>query len=247
VIDGAIKIACKAELIARVEIYSALLEISPPDISFNDLIEIDWVTENEKSFPSLQVASYYIYGSHLKEEKPKDKIPLLLDAEAAFGSGRHESTQGCLIAIDKLCNHIKFKAPLDLGCGSGILAIALAKRLDTTVTASDIDPDSVRITKENATKNQVTNLEAYLSDGLNSSELQAKAPFDLVVANILALPLCQLASSIAKNTILHASVILSGLLNEQKEMVISSYKEVGFNLIEAYSLGQWSTLVLKKS
>ena len=246
IIEGVVKISSKAELIARLEIYSTLFELTPPDILFNDLVEIDWVTENEKSFPSLQVASYYIYGSHIKEEKPEDKIPLLLDAEAAFGSGRHESTQGCLIAIDKLCNQKTFKAPLDLGCGSGILAIALAKRLDTTVTASDIDPDSVRITKENAVKNQIKNLEAYLSDGLEASQLQANAPFDLIVANILALPLCHLARHIALNTSEDANVILSGLLNEQKEMVFSSYNEAGFDLIETCSLGQWSTLILKK-
>lgn len=246
VIEGVCQNDLKTEIITRLEIYSALHAIAVPEIHFQNLIEKDWVKENEKSFPSLQVASYYIYGSHLNEEKPKDKIPLLLEAEAAFGSGRHESTQGCLMAIDKLCTEHNFKSPLDLGCGSGILAIAIAKRLDVPVTASDIDPDSVRITKDNALKNNVKNITAYLSDGLDSNELQSKAPFDFVVANILALPLCHLAPQIARNTTNNAYVVLSGLLNEQKEMVSSAYNSAGFDLVEACILGEWSTLILKK-
>jgi ribosomal protein L11 methyltransferase len=246
VIEGVLKSNVKDELMTRLEIYSALHGINLPTIDIEPLVEKDWVTENEKSFPSIQIASYYIYGSHLNEEKPKDKIPLLLDAEAAFGSGRHESTRGCLMAIDKLCKNHVFNSPLDLGCGSGILAIALAKRLNSPITASDIDPDSVRIANENAIKNNVTHVKAYLSDGFESNELKSKAPFDLIVANILALPLCYLAPHIENHTSKDAYVILSGLLNEQQEMVLSAYKIAGFDLIESYNLGEWATLILKK-
>jgi ribosomal protein L11 methyltransferase len=246
-IEGICEKNKQEEVSTKYDILNLIYDLNDSPIQFNELEEKDWVKENEQSFPSLQVASFYIYGSHLKEKKPEGKIDILMDAEAAFGSGRHESTQGCLTAIEKLSQQYVFKKPLDLGCGSGILAIALAKKFKTTIYASDIDPDSVRITKENAMKNHVDNIYPFLSDGLNNDDLTIHAPFDIIVANILALPLCKLAHSIARNTTGNAKIILSGLLNEQTETVLKAYIDQGFHLIDTIIIGQWSTLLLNKN
>lgn len=246
VIEGVtIKQAC-SELALRLEILSTILETTPPQISFKELEDRDWVAENQRSFPSLEIGCFYIYGTHIKETPPKDKIAILLDATAAFGSGHHESTKGCLLAIDSIGGEYSFQNPIDIGCGSGILSIAMAKRFNSSVTACDNDPDSVRITIENAILNGVTNLHAFLSEGLSSLQLKKRAPYDLVVANILALPLCHLAPQIAKSVKNGAFVILSGLLNGQKEEVEKAYTCVGFIYKTHYTLGEWTTLILKR-
>lgn len=230
------------ELELILAILATSLEMEVPSLHYRNVEEIDYLSENQKSFPPIEVRNFYIYGSHIKEPLPPKKTHLLLDAATAFGSGHHESTKGCLMAIDDLLQKQLFKNPLDLGCGSGILALALAKQSKNKVTASDIDPESVFVTKENAKLNGIQEISVYESDGFSSTELQKRAPFDLIVANILANPLCSLAKDMARYSTGH--LILSGLLNEQSEMVLAAYEKEGFKLVDRYILGEWTTLSL---
>lgn len=210
------------------------LEILGLEATFEKLEEKNWLEENMKSFIPVEVGSFYIHGSN---QMPKGKIPLMIDASGAFGSGHHESTCGCLMAIDKFA----CRRALDLGTGSGILAMAIAKRHGAEVVACDNDPDSVRIAKENMAANGVQALVLY-SDGFS----QIKGTFDLIVANILARPLCRMAEGFAGHLEKEGRVILSGLLVEQKESVKERFEEAGLHCIEELDLGQWSTLILRR-
>ncbi|MDR3625167.1 MAG: 50S ribosomal protein L11 methyltransferase [Chlamydiales bacterium] len=242
--EGVVTSKNSQELALRLEILAISLGIDVPEISFKSTNDIDYLAENQKSFPPIEVKEFYIYGSHIKSSLPTNKTCLLLDAASAFGSGHHESTKGCLELIADLSKEYSFKNPLDLGCGSGILALAIAKAMSTKVTASDIDPESVRVTKENAKLNHVHNINVYESDGFSSLELQKHAPFDLIVANILAKPLCLLAKEMASYLIKDGQIVLSGLLNTQKEEVLAAYIKEGFHFRSELILGEWTTLNL---
>lgn len=245
-IEGVIDEEYADDLSLKLEIFCLAHECPVPKLTFFGLREKDWVKEFEKASPSLTIGPFYIFGSHISEEKPLDKISIHLDATAAFGSGRHESTSGCLLAIDKLLKTKSVNNILDLGTGSGILAIAASKLSKASIYASDIDPDSVRIATENSQNNSASHLKIYLSEGFSNQELQSNAPFDLIIANILAAPLENLASEMAHFCASKGNLILSGILNEQAPSLIHTYQKEGFEVEEQMEIGQWSILILQK-
>jgi len=167
----------------------------------------------------------------------------MIDAATAFGSGEHQTTKGCLTAIDQILKDRTIETVLDMGCGSGILGLAVGlAKTNTTILGVDIDAKAVDVANHNATLNSVPNFKAVTSDGFASLKNDKK--FDLIVANILAKPLINI--SVEMKTVVHNNtvIILSGLLTRQKEEVLEAYINVGFKLKSVVQIDDWSTLVL---
>ncbi len=219
-------------------------DLSLPDITSRSVPQEDWVSAVYRDSPPLTIGRFYIYGSHVQNDPPTDLIPLRVDAATAFGSGQHESTEGCLKALTLLAEHQSFHHPLDMGCGSGILALAMASLWKTPVLACDNDPECVRVTLENA---RLNHLEAFLSAQLSEgfSSLKGKI-FDIITANILAGPLCQMAGDASKALKPGGYIVLAGLLNRQAEDVIDAYRSAGIKLVDQLFIGDWSTLIMRK-
>jgi ribosomal protein L11 methyltransferase len=174
-------------------------------------------------------------------------VPIELDAGLAFGSGEHATTQGCLSALDRLAGRRRFRRVLDLGCGSGILAIAAAKLGAARVIAADNDPLAVAVARENATRNGVGHrIRCLASEGYRNPLLSTFGPYDLILANILADPLCALARECARHLAPGGIAVLSGLLDRQAARVIAPHRQARLRLRHEITIGIWTTLVMSK-
>jgi ribosomal protein L11 methyltransferase len=212
------------------------------------LPEADWVAESLAGLAPVAAGRFLIHGSHNQDGLPAGRMPIAIDAGQAFGTGHHGSTAGCLAALDRLIHRRRFVNPLDLGTGSGILAIALAKALHANVLASDIDPLAARIAAENARHNTVGNrVRVVTAIGMGHAEIRARAPFDLIVANILAGPLMKLAPQISSALASGGTLVLSGLLPRQRGRVVAAYGAQGVRLIRAEMHDGWMVLELRRS
>lgn len=207
-----------------------------------------WLARTCEAFPEQEIGNrFLIRGTHIKDSKPTYKIVITLDAGVAFGSGDHESTQGCLNALEKIA-YVKPKKILDLGCGSGILAMAAFKLLKRKVLAIDNDTWSVKTAQNNLKRNALHPfITCKCGNGWLSPYIRQQAPFDLVFANILARPLCKMAKDLAKHMAPKGNVILSGLLASQIPMVLKAHQRQGFILKHKIILNNWATLVLTKA
>ncbi len=206
-----------------------------------------WLALTQASFPEQLVGRRFaVRGTHLKGRARAGRIGLIVDAGVAFGSGEHGSTRGCLRALEMVA-HRRPRRILDLGTGSGILAIGAAKVLRRPVLASDIDPWSVRVTAENAKLNGVAALvRPVLANGWHNPRLVGGAPYDLVFGNILARPLCAMAKHLAANLRPGGTAILAGLLRSQIRMVLAAHRPHGLRLHVVLLEGNWATLVLRR-
>ncbi len=235
------------EVQASLSLLATLLGYDVPQVYVESLPETDWLEATWKNFPPREIGPFYVFGSHTKSSVPEHLIGLEVNAATAFGSGEHETTTGCLLSLAKLKETHIFSRPLDMGCGSGILAMAAAKLWDVPVLAVDNDPESVRVTEENARMNHCDDLIISLvSEGFASHEVTEKGPFDLIVANILAKPLCLMAKDMVKNVKDGGKIILSGLLIRQQEEVTNAYQEAGVRLTDHVHINDWATLVFEK-
>ncbi len=216
------------------------------EIIVKELPNVDWLSKVHEDFPPLSIGNFYVYGSHVKNPNPEEKIPLLVDAATAFGSGHHESTRGCLIAFSMLKKEHNFHKMLDMGCGSGILALAMASLWNGNVLGVDNDPEAVKVSIENTKINKIENFQGIVNEGFAGDALKEYAPFDLIAANILAGPLMDMAFDISQNLDQDGFVVLAGLLSTQAPDIIQAYKNVGVHLIEEFSGNDWSTLLLQK-
>jgi ribosomal protein L11 methyltransferase len=206
----------------------------------------DWVAEAHAKLPPIRAGRFFIRGAHVRTRPPRRSIPILLEAGTAFGTGRHETTRGCLSMIDALARE-PIERPLDLGCGSGLLALAMAKLWRVSVLAADNDPAAVAVARENAATNGVAALvRAVRSEGYAAAALKRRAPFDLVVANILADPLVALAPDLARHLMPGGRAILSGFLVEQERALIAAHRKAGLRLERRLRLGDWSVLQFRK-
>jgi ribosomal protein L11 methyltransferase len=187
-----------------------------------------------------------VRGTHLPRRVASGLITLTLDAGVAFGSGEHGSTRGCLRALERIA-HRRPRRILDLGTGSGILAIAAARLLRRPVLATDIEPWSVRVAAENAAANGVARLvRCRLADGWRDPVVTGAAPFDLVLANILARPLAAMAKQLAAGLAPGGRAVLAGLLSGQARFVLAAHRRHGMALDFALREGSWTTLVLRR-
>ena len=206
----------------------------------------DWVAESYAGLPAIHAGRFFVFGSHVENPVPAGAVPIAIDANVAFGTGHHETTRGCLLALDSLAKARRFRRPLDMGCGSGILALAMAMVWRRPVMAVDIDPASVRMTRENARSNRVGSLVRPLTgQGFADGRVRRAGPYDLIAANILAGPLCHMAGDLAAALRPGGRAVLSGLLRHQERQVLNRYR--GRRLVPAgrVPLGDWVTLVLR--
>jgi len=207
-----------------------------------------WLARSYEGFPEQQIGQRFaIRGSHITAPAAPGRITITLDAGLAFGSGEHQSTRGCLLALERRHRQRRPARMLDLGTGSGVLAIACAKLWHQRVLATDIDARSVRVARENATRNQVgAALTVIKADGWQSAALKRAAPFDLILANILARPLAAMAGTLAAHLAPGGTAILAGLLTVQERWVLSAHRRHGLALQSRIRSGAWSNLVLRK-
>lgn len=226
----------------------AALGLPTPRFTLAPLPDRDWVAESQKALPPQIAGRFFVHGSHVTEPPPPGLIPLLVEASIAFGTGRHETTQGCLIALTALAEERPIGRALDLGCGSGVLAMAMAKLWPAAeVLAADNDPPSVRVTLENAALNGLADrITAVESEGYGAPALKARAPFELIAANILADPLIAMAPDLARHLAPDGLAVLSGLLRREGEAVLAAHLAQGLVLAEQHDYGDWRTLLLRK-
>ena len=211
-----------------------------------DLADADWLAMALSGLPPVKAGRFFVYGLHDLGRTPMNTVNLRIEAGAAFGTGHHGTTVGCLFAYDQLLKANRYDKVLDVGCGTGILAIAAAKCGATTAVGTDIDRVSVRISRENAALNQARARFVW-ADGLGHRAVRGQAPYDLVFANILARPLVSLAQPIRGALKPGGTAILSGLLRSQERMVRAAYVARGFRLKSRIHRDAWATLVLKHS
>lgn len=206
-----------------------------------------WLARTQSSFPEQLVGRRFaIRGTHVTAKPTPGRITLRLDAGVAFGSGEHGSTRGCLRALERVAARRPWRI-LDLGTGSGVLAMAAARLLHRRVLATDIERWSVRTAAENVQLNGLRNrVRCELGNGWRYPPVRAGAPYDLVFANILARPLCLMAGDLARRLKPGGTAILAGLLSRQAQMVLAAHRRHGLHLRVRLSEGDWTTLVLSR-
>jgi len=207
-----------------------------------------WLARTKAAFPEQKIGRRFVVrGTHIEAPALPGRITLTLDAGLAFGTGEHNSTRGCLVALERYAQSKKPRRILDLGTGSGILAIAAAKLLRQQVLASDIDARAARVANANARLNGVATLvTAIQADGWADPQITRAAPYDLVFANILARPLCAMAHQLASHLAPGGTAILAGLLSSQANWVLSAHRRAGLHLSRRITDGAWDILTLSK-
>jgi len=223
-----------------------LSKIAGRAITVEPLPDQDWIRLSQEGLPPVRAGRFFVYGAHDAGQVPHGVIPMRIEAGLAFGTGHHETTALCLGVLSGLARRRAYTNVLDLGCGTGLLAIGAAKLWKRPVLASDIDPVAIEVTDENAVSNGVGPLvRGVVADGLINPILAASAPYDLIIANILAGPLTRLMPQIVNALAPGATLVLSGLLHNQEAMILSFYQSLRF--LSRHRDGPWSALVLEKS
>lgn len=227
----------------------AACDVPVPPLRIETVPRENWVKLSQQALPPVIAGRFTIHGSHDRDRVPQGPNSILIDAGEAFGTAHHATTQGCLAAIDRATRQRTFGNVLDLGCGSGVLAIAVARILPhARIAASDLDHQSVVVAKSNMRENGVGGrIEAVVAAGLEHPVLRARAPYDLLIANILAAPLIMLSKSLATAVVPGGTLILSGLLTPQAPQVTAAYLASGFRLVRHDRVIGWSTLTLVRA
>jgi ribosomal protein L11 methyltransferase len=216
------------------------------DITFDAVEAKDWVRATLEELVPVHAGRFIVHGHHDRATIPSNKLGIEIEAALAFGTGHHGTTRGCLLLLDHVLKAHRPRRLLDLGTGTGVLAIAAAKALRIKVLASDIDPLSVRVAGENARLNGAGNwMQTIRATGFSAPQFAHHGPFDLVLANILANPLRQMATPMARHLAPSALVILSGLLPPQAQGVIAAYRARGLVLLRHLQIEGWSSLLMR--
>lgn len=225
---------------------AAAVGTAPPPFRIERLAERDWLAENRERFAPFRIGRFLI-------QEPDDRTPLAwgacvlrIEAAAAFGSGRHGSTEGCLRALDLLARH-RVRRIIDLGCGTGILGIAAAKLWRVPVLLTDCDPRAVGVARANAKLNGVGHLlRAVVTDGWQAPAIARSGPYDLALCNILARPLKRMAQQLARNLAPGGTAVLAGLLARDGRDVLAAHHAAGLRLHRTIDVGGWRTLLLRR-
>ncbi len=225
--------------------------IRPPIVHFAPVPDRDWLRDSLASFRPIRAGRYRVQGSHVTEAQRgarRGGLVLTIDAGLAFGTGEHATTRGCLLALDRLARARRFSSILDLGCGTGVLALAAAATWpQARVTASDIDPEATLTARDNARRNRLGRRVAVVTaDGLARPDLKRRRPFDLALANILARPLIRLARPLSAAIAPGGVLVLSGVIVSDAAWVAAPYRAQGFRLVRRLDVNGWATLILCK-
>ncbi|MCY3994563.1 MAG: 50S ribosomal protein L11 methyltransferase [Rhodobacter sp.] len=214
----------------------------------SELSDTDWVAKVRRELPPVEAGRFFVHGSHDADRVPADRVALLVEAAMAFGTGHHATTLGCLYAMDRLaCGGASPTSVIDVGCGTAVLAMAAASVWPVAPMATDIDEVAIEVAETNLRVNGLGNrVRCVLAADLRHAEIVARAPYDLVLANILKGPLIDLAPSISGLSPQGAHVILSGVLDDQACDVRSVYETLGFEETHRDSLSGWTTLTLRR-
>lgn len=235
----------------RLKAVAAGLEI-PAVIRFAHLPAQDWVRHTNTLNAPIMAGRFFLYGAHDAGQVPPGALGIRLDAGLAFGTGRAPSTYGCLQAIDDLCRVAQPRRMLDMGTGSGVLAMAAAKAGARAVLAADIDPVAVAVTRNNVRLNGLgSRIGALTASRPDDPRLQQAGPYDLVVANILAEPLCRMATGLSRLVAAGGHLVLSGLLAREERLIVARYRAAnlrtgGLSLARRIPREGWHTLVFKR-
>jgi ribosomal protein L11 methyltransferase len=234
-----------AALQMRIVLLCSLNGLKAPKLLIRELPKLDWLKKVAEDFPPLPIGSWVVYGAQHREAAAKFRqIPLQIDATSAFGTGEHPTTRGCLLMLDWLLKTgFKPANMLDMGCGSGILAMAFCKAARGRAIGVDCDPDSVAIAKDNIRVNGLRGaMRAVLGNGYRTPLVRTQAPYDLIMANIFAGPLCRMAYDLKRCLKPNGAAILSGLLTRQANGVIAAHRMQGLRLVKHLKIGEWSAL-----
>ena len=209
------------------------------------LEDINWVEKSLEGLSPVSAGRFFVHGNHDRTKRPVNGIPIEIEAALAFGTGHHGTTAGCLIEIDRLLSRRRYKRMLDLGTGTGVLAIAMALLSRQPVLATDIDPVATRTAEANARHNLAGSLlRTATAAGVDHRIFAEEGPFDLVVANILARPLMRMAAGLARRMTPSATLVLSGLRVEDGPRILFAYGAQGFHLARRQNRDGWLTLTL---
>ena len=223
-------------------------DVVAQNISFDTVEARDWVRTTLEDLVPVPAGRFMVHGQHDRARIPPNKLGIEIEAALAFGTGHHGTTRGCLLLLDHVLKAWRPRRVLDLGTGTGVLAIAAAKALQENVLASDIDPLSVRVAQQNAGLNETGHLvQVIRATGFSAPQFAQAGPFDLVLANILANPLREMATPMARHLAPSALVILSGLLTHQAASVIAAYRSRGLVPVRHLRVEGWSSLLLQKT
>jgi ribosomal protein L11 methyltransferase len=217
------------------------------DLAFETLQTRDWVAASLAGLAPVSAGRFMLHGAHDRARVPAHRIGIEIEAALAFGTGHHGTTRGCLIAFDDLCKRRRPKRILDIGTGTGVLAIAAARRLHHAVLGSDIDAVAIRVARDNARRNRAGSyVRLFTAAGADAGRFRQSGPFDLIFANILAPPLRRMARPVAALLAPESRIVLSGLLPDHANAVIAAYRAQGLRLERRYLFAGWVTLVMHK-
>ncbi|AQT42964.1 [LSU ribosomal protein L11P]-lysine N-methyltransferase [Bartonella apihabitans] len=226
--------------------FTQVLGVNENKIEIEILPDIDWVSHSLEGLGPVRAGRFFVHGSHDRDKVKPGDLAIEIDAGQAFGTGHHGTTVGCLELIADVMEHEKPQNALDLGTGSGILAIGIALIEPIRILATDIDPIAIKVAKENFALNGVAKtITAITATGLDDEEIKKRVPFDLIVANILANPLIELAPQMVPALKKGGSIVLSGILEEQHDRVVKAFEAEGAKYIKTLHHEGWVAIHLK--
>jgi ribosomal protein L11 methyltransferase len=235
-------------LTAQAAVIASLKNLPSPVLVCHKAPPLDWLKKVAEDFPPFRVARWTIHGALHRQSVKDRRQALQIDATNAFGTGEHPTTRGCLMMLGALLRqHRNFKYMLDIGCGSGVLAMAFTKATHGKAIAVDLDPVSVAISRHNRNINGLQgHIQVGISRGYAAAQVRTYAPYDLIMSNIFARPLATMAKDLRRHLRPNGIAILAGLLNTQANLVINAHRAQGLHLIHRVRIGEWTILAMKR-
>ncbi len=229
------------------DVIAALAPDDARALQYETIPDVDWMAQVLAELKPVRAGRFVVHGAHDRKTVRGNEVAIEIEAGQAFGTGHHGTTAGCLVTIDRIVRCRRPRNGLDLGTGTAVLAIGLAKRARAPVLATDIDPVATRVARQNVRANGMAALvRCETARGLDHSSIRRNAPFDLMVANILAGPLMKLAPAVARNLAPRGDLVLSGILARQRQAVLAAYRPHGITHRATLRLGEWVTLRLSR-
>ncbi len=244
--EASVYMMADEEDVVRGRVAGALRESFPDSPIEREVIpDVDWIAKSLEGLTPVRAGRFLVHGSHDRDKIRPNDIAIEIDAGQAFGTGHHGTTAGCLEVLDGILRSRPVRNALDLGTGSGVLAIAVRKVRKIPVLATDIDPVAVRVARENVRRNGIAaGIRVETAPGFHSAAFREDGPFDLIIANILARPLMKMAPELARHLAPGGSVVLSGILAQQRWKVLAAYNGAGMRHLSTIWRNGWVTMHL---